>query len=65
MVATAPTVYGIETQVEGVTAKKIEPGCNSTCRLRYATKGARRQRSKATMKSAHLKYLSEEKVKRR
>ena len=28
--------------------------CNSTYRLRYATKGARQQRSKATMRSAHL-----------
>ena len=39
--------------------------CNSTYRLRYAPKGARQQRSKATMRSAHLKYLNEEKVKRR
>ena len=29
-------------------------GCNSSYRLRYAPKGARRQRSKATMKSALL-----------
>ena len=28
--------------------------CNSTYRLRYATKGARKQRSKATMRPAHL-----------
>ena len=35
--------------------------CNSTYRLRYAPKGARRQRSKATMKSAHLKCLSKAK----
>ena len=39
-------------------------GCNSTYRSRYAQKGARRQKSKATMKSAHLKYLSNAKVKR-
>ena len=39
--------------------------CNSTYRLRYAPKGARQQRSKATMRSAHLKYLNEEKVKQR
>ena len=39
--------------------------CNSTYRLRYAPKGARQQRSKATMKPAHLKYLSEAKVKQR
>ena len=37
----------------------------STYRLRYAPKGARRQRSKATMKSAHLKYLSKARAKRR
>ena len=28
--------------------------CNSAYRLRYATKGARQQRSEATMRSAHL-----------
>ena len=39
--------------------------CNNTYRLRYAPKGARQQRSKATMRSAHLKYLNEEKVKQR
>ena len=39
--------------------------CNSTYRLRYTPKGARQQWSKATMRSAHLKYLNEEKVKRR
>ena len=39
--------------------------CNNTYLLRYAPKGARQQRSKATMRSAHLKYLSEAKVKRR
>ena len=38
--------------------------CNSSYRLRYAQKGARQQRSKATMRSAHLKYLNEVKVKR-
>ena len=42
-----------------------EVSCNSTYRLRYAPKGARQQRSKATMRSAHLKYLSKAKVKRR
>ena len=40
-------------------------GCNSAYRLQYAQKGARQQRSKATMRSAHLKYLNEEKVKQR
>ena len=39
--------------------------CNSTYRLRYAPKGARPQRRKATIRSAHLKYLNEVKVKRR
>ena len=39
--------------------------CNSTYRLRYAPKGARQQRSQATMRAAHRKYLSEVKVKRR
>ena len=39
--------------------------CNSTYRLRYAPKDARPQRSSATMRSAHLKYLNEEKVKQR
>ena len=38
---------------------------NSTYRLRYAPKGARQQRSEVTMKSAHLKYLSEARVKQR
>ena len=38
---------------------------NSTYRLWYAPKGARRQRSEVTMKSAHLKYLSEARVKQR
>ena len=33
--------------------------------LRYAPKGARQQRSRATMRSAHLKCLNEVKVKRR
>ena len=37
--------------------------CNNTYRLRYAPQSARQQRSKATMRSAHLKYLNEEKVK--
>ena len=36
---------------------------NSTYCLRYAPKGARQQRSKATMRSAHRKYLSEAKIK--
>ena len=34
-------------------------------RFWYALKGARQQRSKATMRSAHLKCLYEVKVKRR
>ena len=43
---------------------ELRKGCNSTYRLRYVTQGARQQRSKATMRSAHLKYLNEVKVKR-
>ena len=42
-----------------------KPSCNSTYRLRYVKKGVRQQRSKATMRSAYLKYLNEVKVKRR
>ena len=37
--------------------------CNSTYRLWYAPKGARQQRSRATMRSAHLKCLNEVKAK--
>ena len=37
--------------------------CNSTYYSRYAPKGARQQRSRATMRSAHLKCLSKAKVK--
>ena len=44
---------------------EFSSSCNSTYRLRYAPKGTRQQRSKATMRSAHLKYLSKAKVKRR
>ena len=89
-VATAPTVYGIETydceclechplmlqhclpfsvlkqcahNIKGFT--NIMDSCNSPYRLRYAPKGARQQRSKATMRSAHLKYLSKAKVKQK
>ena len=39
--------------------------CNSTYRLRYVPQGAGQQRSKAMMRAAHRKYLSEVKVKRR
>ena len=65
IVATVLTVYGIETAELIVKERWAIIGCNSSYRLRYAPKGARRQRSKATMKSAHLKYLSEAKVKQR
>ena len=65
-VATVLTVYGIETLRELLLLLlDMLVCCNSAYRLRYATKGARRQRSKATMRSAHLKYLSKAKVKRR
>ena len=87
-VATAPTVYGIETlkwnrwvyyiysllqQHLPFTVLKpclvsfvilLRKSCNSTYRSRYAPKGARQQRNKATMRSAHLKYLNAEKAKR-
>ena len=64
-VATAPTVYGIETSFQASLVEKHSQCCNNTYRLRYATQGARQQRSKATMKSAHRKYLSEVRVKLR
>ena len=86
-VATALTVYGIDTQMDWnsddwkflscnstyrlrywnpflvPTRTAVMISCNSTYRLRYAPKGARQQRSKATMRSAHLKCLNEVKVK--
>ena len=43
----------------------LDPLGAQTDRLRYAPKGARQQRSKATMRSAHIKCLNEEKVKQR
>ena len=64
-VATAPTVYGIETNIVVHDYFYLIERCDNTYRLRYATQGARQQRSKATMRSAHLKYLNEEKVKQR
>ena len=63
-VATAPTVYGIETNIVVHDYFYLIERCDNTYRLRYATQGARQQRSKATMRSAHLKYLNEVKVKR-
>ena len=39
--------------------------CNSTYSSRYAPQSARQQRSKAKMRSAHLKYLSKAKVKQK
>ena len=64
-VATVLTVYGIETVFMIEYALEVGSSCNSPYRLRYAPKGARQQRSEATMRSAHLKYLSEAKVKQR
>ena len=64
-VATVPTVYGIETNLIYKFYTFFIPRCNSTYRFQYAQKGARQQRSKAAMRSAHLKYLNEVKVKRR
>ena len=61
---TVLTVYGIETLLPFLPPLYVLLlSCNSTYRLRYATKGARQQRSEATMRSAHLKYLNEVKVK--
>ena len=53
LVATVLTVHGIETDILVITFL-LTGRCNSTYRLRYAPKGARRQRSKAMMRSAHL-----------
>ena len=53
IVATVLTVHGIETDILVITFL-LTGRCNSTYRLRYAPKGARRQRSKAMMRSAHL-----------
>ena len=58
------TVYGIETSQYCHICQHHVLCCNSTYRLRYAPKGARQQRSSATMRSIHLKYLNEVKVKR-
>ena len=58
----APTVYGIETRKDDNIQEKFYR-YNSTYRLRYAQKGARQQRRKATMRSAHLKCLNKVKVK--
>ena len=63
--ATVPTACGIETLTCSVLSHLVVYRCNNTYRLRYAPKGARQQRSKATMRSTHLKYLNEEKVKQR
>ena len=64
-VATTPTACGMR-RIDGVSEDgNLYTRCNNTYRLRYAPKGARQQRSKATMRSAHLKYLNEEKVKQR
>ena len=52
-------------QVPEQSEGKTKGSSNSTCRLRYALKGARQQRSKATMRSAYLKYLRKAKVKQR
>ena len=64
-VATVPTVYGIETNHSLLKVCDNSLGCNSTYHLRYAQKGAKQQRCKATMRSTHLKCLNEVKVKRR
>ena len=65
IVATPPTACGIETRTSYRSVQFLLRSCNNTYRLRYAPKGARQQRSKATMRSTHLKYLNEVKVKQR
>ena len=54
IVATVLTACGIETRTNPQNPPAPTMRCNSTYRLRYATKGARQQRSKATMRPAHL-----------
>ena len=44
---------------------KTKGPSNSTYRLRYASQSVRQQRSKATMRPTHCKYLNEEKVKQK
>ena len=53
-VATVLTACGIETRLLAHFELLVLMRCNSAYRLRYATKGARQQRSKATMRPAHL-----------
>ena len=65
LVAITPTVYGIETFELVNTMAYLLDSWNYIYRLRYAPKSVRQQRSKATMRSAHLKYLSKVKVKQR
>ena len=66
LVATVLTVYGIETYNHSPSnIRSISISCNRTFRLRYAPQGAGQQRSNATMRAAHRKYLSEVKVKQR
>ena len=62
-VATVLTVHGIETCRVKLTPNLHKDRCNSAYHLRYAPKGARQQRRKATMRPTHCKYLNEEKVK--
>ena len=62
-VATVLTVHGIETSYSSNNDKIHKDRCNSAYHLRYAPKGARQQRRKATMRPTHCKYLNEEKVK--
>ena len=47
------------------TIEIITANCNSTYRLRYAPQSVRQQRSEATMRPTHCKYLSKAKVKQR
>ena len=54
VVATVLTACGIETIEAYMDELQTPSRCNSAYRLRYATKGARQQRSEATMRPAHL-----------
>ena len=64
VVATVPTVYGIETRFRLSLTRDNYARCNSPYGLRYASKGVRQQRSKATMRPTHrLPERSEGKTK--
>ena len=67
VISNSPTACGIETGCDNFDHPALihYQGCNSTYRLRYARKGARQSSRRATIRSAHLKYLNKVKAKRR